>query len=146
VAQILFPVAPSAADSARALMTADSLDKELQNGADFKELAKRSSDDDSSRGTGGELPEMTFDQLRPEFVEPLAAIDTGQITPPIASSAGYHILKLLDREQPRPLDPEKDFDIIRNMARQEKIGLLVDQWVAELKKKTYVDIRDPELR
>lgn len=146
VAQILFPVAPSAADSARALRTADSLYKELQNGADFRELAKRSSDDDSSRGTGGELPEMTFDQLRPEFVEPLAAIDTGQITAPIASSAGYHILKLLDREQPRPLDPEKDFDIIRNMARQEKIGLLVEQWVAELKKKTYVDIRDPELR
>jgi peptidyl-prolyl cis-trans isomerase SurA len=146
VAQILFPVAPSPADSARALTVADSLYKELKNGADFAEMAKRISDDDSTRGTGGEMPEMTFDQLRPEFIEPLAAIDTGQITPPIASQLGYHILKLLDREPGRPLDPEKDFDIIRNFARQEKIGRLVDQWVAELKKKTYVDIREPELR
>ena len=44
------------------------------------------------------------------------------------------------------MDPEKDFDIIRNIARQEKVGRLVDQWVTELKRNVYVDIREPELR
>lgn len=146
VGQVLFPLTPSAADSARTLATADSLYRELKNGADFAELAKRSSDDDSSRGLGGELPEMTFDQLRPEFLEPLSAIDTGQITPPIASQAGYHILKLLDRQAGRPLQMDRDFDIIRNFARQEKIGRMVEKWVTELKKNVYVDIRESELR
>lgn len=146
VAQILFPLAPSPGDSSLALVAADSLYKELINGADFREMAKRSSDDDSSRGIGGELPEMTFEQLRPEFLEPLGAIDTGQITAPVVSQAGYHIMKLLDRQPGRPLDPDKDFDIIRNFARQEKIERLVQQWVAELKKNVFVDIREPELR
>ncbi|NMC44716.1 MAG: hypothetical protein GYA46_12425 [candidate division Zixibacteria bacterium] len=146
VGQVLFPVAASTADSALTLHTADSLYRELKNGADFAELAKRSSDDDSSRGIGGELPEMTFEQLRPEFLEPLSAIDTGQITPPVPSQAGYHILKLLDRQPGRPLDMDRDFDIIRNFARQEKVGRMVEKWVAELKKNVYLDIREPELR
>jgi peptidyl-prolyl cis-trans isomerase SurA len=146
VGQVLFPLASSAADSALTIKTADSLYRELKNGADFAEMAKRSSDDDSSRGVGGELPEMTFDQLRPEFLEPLSAIDTGQITSPILSQAGYHILKLLDREAGRPMEMDRDFDIIRNFARQEKISRMVDKWVMELKKNVYVDIRQPELR
>lgn len=141
VGQILFLVAPSVADSNRATATADSLYKELLKGADFKELAKADSDDDSSRAVGGELDLMTSESIRPEFAEPLQKIDTGQITAPILSQAGYHILKLLERQPGRPLDITKDFDIIRNFAKQEKTERMVNDWVNELKKKTYIDIR-----
>jgi parvulin-like peptidyl-prolyl isomerase len=84
---------------------------------------------------------MDATQLRPEFVEPLAAVDTGQITPPVESQMGFHILKLLERTPGRPLDLNTDFDTIREMARRQKTSRLVEQWVNELKKKTYVDIR-----
>ena len=146
VSQILLPLAPSPADTLRAKAAADSLHRELQNGADFRELAKRSSEDDSTRGTGGELLPMTDDQLRPEFVEPLNGIDTGQITMPVLSQAGYHILRLLEREKGHPLSLTQDYDILRNIAKQDKTGRLVEEWVSDLKKKVYVDIRDASLR
>jgi peptidyl-prolyl cis-trans isomerase SurA len=145
VSQILFPLTPSAADSAHTKAVADSLYAELQKGANFKEMAKAISDDDSTRATGGEMEPLTIDQLRPEFIPALEKIDTGQTTTPIPSQLGYHILRLLDREPGRKLDINQDFDIVKNMARQEKVARLVDEWVAELKRKTFVDIRPLQL-
>ncbi|MCP4568616.1 MAG: hypothetical protein GY841_13650 [FCB group bacterium] len=146
VSHILFPMAPSAVDSARAYTLADSLYQELLAGADFKETAKLHSDDDASRGVGGEREAMALDELRPEFVEPLAAVEIGQFTSPVQSQMGYHILKLLEREEKRSLDIDKDFDIIRNIARQEKTQKMVGDWVDEIKKKVYVDVRDIGLK
>lgn len=145
VSQILFPASPSPADSAVALTLADSLYQALEAGANFKEMAKQFSDDDSSRATGGELALMTYDQLRPEFIEPLGEIEPDQITRPVRSEIGHHILKLLEREQGRKLAMKTDFDIIRNMARQEKTGRMVEEWVVELRKKIYVDVREFDL-
>lgn len=145
VSQILFPMSASAADSVRARVIVDSLYEELLGGADFKEIAKLHSNDDETRATGGEMEMMDVAQLRPEFVAPLAEIDTGQITPPVFSQLGYHILKLLERQPGRELDIDEDFDILRNMARQEKTALLVTDWVAELRAKVYVDKREINL-
>ena len=145
VSHILFPATASTADSLRARLAVDSLYRELQNGADFKELAKTNSDDDATRATGGEMEMMTVEQLRPEFVAPLEAIDEGELTSPVASALGYHILKLLERIPGRPLNLKDDFDIIRNMASQEKTARSVQDWVAALKKKVYVDIREIDI-
>jgi len=145
VSQILFPETPSAADSARVKFIADSLYMELLGGADFKEMAKLNSDDDATRATGGEMEIMNIEQLRPEFLEALDGIKIGDITPPVQSALGYHILKLLDRTESRPLTMDKDYDIIRNMAKQEKTGRMVEKWVNDLKKKIYVDIRDVKI-
>ncbi len=142
VSHILFPATASAADSARAKFVVDSLYDELQKGAEFKELAKLNSDDDATRATGGEMEMMNVEQLRPEFAAALEGVEPGQITPPVSSTLGYHILKLLDRTPGRPLSLDQDYDIIRNMAAQEKQGRLVQDWVKDLKKKVYVDIRD----
>lgn len=145
VSQILFPAQPSSSDSALSRLLADSLYLALETGANFKEMAKHFSDDDSSRAIGGELGLLTYDQLRPEFIEPLGQIEPDQISRPIRSEIGFHILKLLDREEGRKLSLDDDFDIIRNMARQEKTGRMVENWVVELKKTIYFDIRDFDL-
>jgi peptidyl-prolyl cis-trans isomerase SurA len=142
VSHILFPTFASAADTARARFVIDSLYEKLLRGADFKETAKLHSQDDATRATGGEMEAMTVDQLRPEFVAPLQTIEEGEITPPVMSELGYHILKLLERTDGRPLDIKEDFDIIRNMSRQEKTSRMVQDWVEELKKRVYVDVRD----
>jgi parvulin-like peptidyl-prolyl isomerase len=69
-------------------------------------------------------------------------IEEGQVAAPVLSELGYHILKLLERTEGRPLNIDEDFDIIRNMARQQKTAQRVDEWVEELKKKVYVEVRD----
>lgn len=145
VSHILFPAVASAADSAWSKFVIDSLYQELLGQADFKEMAKLNSDDDATRATGGEMEMMTADQLRPEFISPLESVEVGDITPPVLSTLGYHILKLLDRSPGRALDIKEDYDILRNMASQEKTALMVQNWVAELKKKVYIDIRDIDI-
>ncbi|MFH1700799.1 MAG: peptidylprolyl isomerase [Candidatus Zixiibacteriota bacterium] len=146
VSHILFPTIPSAADSLWTRLVVDSLLNELRNGANFKELAKLHSDDDESRATGGELEEMTVDQLRPEFVAPLEAVEIDGITPPVISQLGFHILKLLERTKGRPLNIDEDYDIIRNIAQQQKTATLVEKWVNDLKKTIYYDIREFTLK
>ncbi|MEE9443294.1 MAG: peptidylprolyl isomerase [candidate division Zixibacteria bacterium] len=146
VSHILFPTIPSAADSLWTRLVVDSLLNELRNGGNFKELAKLHSDDDESRATGGELEEMTVDQLRPEFVAPLEAVDVEGVTPPVISQLGFHILKLLERTPGRPLDIDEDYDIVRNFAQQQKTATLVEEWVNDLKKSIYFDIREFTLK
>jgi len=145
VSQVLFPAIPSAADSARARFTADSLYQEILAGADFKELAKLNSDDDATRATGGEMEEMTLNQLRPEFVTAIEGLTEGEISPPVSSARGYHIIRLLEKREGRPMNLEDDFDIVRRIASQEKTSRMVEEWVDKLKEKVYVDIRDINL-
>ncbi len=145
VSQILFPLQPSAADSAYTRFLVDSLYREINNGADFRELAKKYSDDDATRATGGEMEMMSVANLRPEFVEPLAQVEPGEITEPVVSARGFHILRLIERIPGHELSLDQDFDLVKNMARQKKTAEMVDEWVTELKEKIYVDIRDVEM-
>jgi len=146
VSHVLFPASPTEADSLAIKTLADSLYRELLNGADFRELAKAHSEDDDTRAVGGELEPMTADQLRPEFVAPLENINPGEITAPLLSQLGYHILRLIERSPGRPLDIKEDYDIIRNFAQQNKTAGMVAEWVDDLKAKTYIDIRVAELK
>ncbi len=139
---ILFQAIPTATDSARTIVLADSLYLELQNGASFKELAKLHSEDDATRATGGEMKEMTLDELRAEFFAPLDEVKEGEFTPPVYSQLGYHILKLRERLPNRPLNLKDDYDRLRNFASQDKTASLVENWVEELKTQIYVDVRE----
>ena len=136
---------PSAADSAHARFLVDSLYREIQGGADFREIAKAFSDDDATRATGGEMEMMSVANLRPEFVEPLGHVEPGEITEPVVSSRGFHILKLIERIPGHDLSIDQDYDLVKSMTRQEKTAEMVEKWVDELKEKIYVDIRDVEM-
>jgi hypothetical protein len=65
----------------------------------------------------------------------------GEYHGPLPSPAGYHILYLADEKGRHALSLEGDSDAIKEMARRKKTERLVAEWVSELKKKTYVDIR-----
>jgi len=142
VSQMLFPLQPAAADSARARVLIDSLYQAIEDGADFREVAKEYSDDDATRATGGEMEATSMDNLRPEFQEALSQIKPGDIAPPVVSALGFHILKLIDRTPGHRLTLDNDYDIVKKLAVQEKTAELVQDWVNELKDKVYVDIRD----
>jgi peptidyl-prolyl cis-trans isomerase SurA len=145
VSQILFPLQPAADDSARARVLVDSLYQAIEDGADFREVAKVYSDDDATRATGGEMEATSVDNLRPEFQEALSQIQPGRIAPPVVSALGFHILKLIDRTPGHKLTLDNDYDMVKKLAIQEKTAEKVDKWVSELKDKVYVDIRDVDL-
>lgn len=100
LAQILIAVPPNAtpAQVEAARVKADSIHKQLLDGADFGKLARQYSDDDS-RSQGGELGDFS----RGEMIDPIQnAIDHmkgGEISDPIRTEHGFHIVKLEEHEQ-----------------------------------------------
>ncbi|UCD94973.1 MAG: peptidylprolyl isomerase [Candidatus Zixiibacteriota bacterium] len=142
---ILFEVNPTSQDSALSYQLIDSLNREIENGADFKELAKVYSADNDSRKQGGELGWFAIENLPPSFIDALdSMVNIDDIYSPVLSEFGLHILKKLDWQEGRVLTPENDFDQVREMARQSKTGEFVDKWLKEIREKTYVEIRSLE--
>lgn len=140
--QILFEILPTAFDSSLSYNLVDSLLTVLKEGADFPELAKIFSADDDSRAQGGELGWFALTNLPAEFSESVGRlVNADDIDGPVHSEYGLHILKLLDRQEAREVTLEEDFDKIKEMARQEKTGEIVDLWLEDLKEKVYVETR-----
>lgn len=138
---ILILIRPSQQDSLRTEQLADSLYQQLQQGADFSELAKQFSDDQDSKKMGGELGWYPVDQMTPEFRHGLENLQVGEVSRPLKSPSGIHILKLLDKREERKLTLDEDWDAIKDMVRRKKTNELVQQWVQKLRQDIYVDIR-----
>ena len=110
-------------------------------GEDFAKLAREVSDDAATRAEGGDLGYFGKDMLPKAIEEMVFAMQPGDIRGPVRADRGFHVIKLIDRKttDPKPLDEVKD-DIRmqlrgKDMERQTKI------YLAELRKKTLVDIR-----
>lgn len=95
----------------------DSIYQEVQNGADFSELAKAKSDDKRSAVNGGEMPWFSSARMIPEFANPAFALkNNGDISEVIESPYGYHIIKKLD-SRPVPSYEASKEGIIEKMKR-----------------------------
>ena len=91
------------ASSDDALTKANGLKQQLDNGADFTELARQYSDDIASRESGGDLgfaPKGTF---APEFEAALDELAVNTVSEPIETQYGYHIIELLETRA-RPIE------------------------------------------
>jgi len=81
---------------------AKAIEVELKKGADFATLAKEKSKDPGA-ADGGDLGYFTKDQMVPEFSEVAFKLDKGQISDPVKSQFGWHIIKVEDkRTKPTP--------------------------------------------
>lgn len=90
---ILIPVEDQAQDAAQAAVARD-LYTQIQGGADFAELARTHSKDTASASSGGELGFATRDIYDPAFADKLFSMREGEVSEPVRSAFGYHIIKL----------------------------------------------------
>lgn len=103
---ILIATSASVTD-AQAKAKADNLVKELRAGADFATLAKANSDDPGSKTKGGDLGWFGKGQMVPEFEKAAFSLPPGQISDPVKTSYGYHIIEVLAKDPQHPLDPAR---------------------------------------
>ena len=98
IGQILFSVpSSSSADETKAIVDKlNKIEEQLKAGADFKQLAIANSDDQSALD-GGDLGWRKMAQLPGVFIEAVESMEAGQVSKPIRSAAGYHLIKLYDR-------------------------------------------------
>lgn len=138
---ILVRLLPSEEDQKAKLALADSIYSQLQSGANFAELARKFSDDAGSRDSSGELGWYGADNLLPTFQEAIHGLEVGQISRPVNSDFGYHIVKLEERRESSPLDPKEDYDTLAEMARRAKTQKQLEDYIAKISAGIYIDKR-----
>lgn len=83
----------NSADTATALARAQQLREEILDGTDFADVAERESADSISRNNGGDLGVVPLGQFIAEFEEAVLALPTGEVSEPVQTPFGYHIIK-----------------------------------------------------
>jgi len=91
--------AATAADSAAALERAESVREEILGGASFSEIARIESDDLMSARQGGALGRFTRGQMVGPFEEAVFALPVGEVSEPVQTEFGWHLIEVLDREE-----------------------------------------------
>ena len=94
----------------KAKLKSNELLERLNKGADFSEMAKKHSDDPSSGANGGSLGEFPEGTMVSAFEKALDKLKPGEISKPVLSPFGYHIIKLesMEKKRIKPLSEVKD--------------------------------------
>jgi peptidyl-prolyl cis-trans isomerase D len=95
---LILPRTVTAADTAAAKAKAEALRDEIIKGAKFEDVAKRESADTLSGQNGGDLGKGGKGRFVPEFEKAAYALSKGEISQPVLSPFGYHIIRLDDRK------------------------------------------------
>jgi len=127
-------------DEEAARELAASLRQRALDGEDFSELAKEFSDDIGSAQEGGELGWTSPGQMVPEFEAAMATTEVGEISEPVKSQFGWHILEVTGR---------RDQNIADEMRRRQVMSYLHDQkydeeleaWLRKIREEAFVDIK-----
>ncbi len=120
-----------------AKVKADSVYNLLKGGASFEDLARTLSDDPSSGQNGGDLGYFAWGRMVDEFQEAAWAMKKGELSQPVKSAFGYHIIKLVDRRayaDRRSFEEEEDN--IRGLLRRkynDKLMKAADDYIKQMK-------------
>lgn len=138
VRHILIRVTPVFSD-AQAKAKIDDIYQKLQSGQQFADLAEKYSQD-ASAPLGGDIGWVTPGQSDPNVEKTVAALQPGQVSPPVRSQFGWHIIEVLDRRT-----EDKQATIRRDLARdtlyQEQAQHVLQDWLAQLRSQAYIDNR-----
>ncbi len=128
------------------LKTADEVEGQIKGGAKFEDLAKKYSNDPSSKDKGGDLGFFGRKQMVPSFEEAAFSQPINVVGPPVKSPFGYHIIEVLERKPAVKATLANSSDAIRKQLRQQQMSTQIPSFMAELKSKAKIEISDPGLK
>jgi peptidyl-prolyl cis-trans isomerase SurA len=135
---ILIEMRAGEEDVARARERAYELRERIEGGEDFGELAAVNSSDEETRRHGGELGEFAVEDIPDEYVSVVEALDAGEVSEPFETGEGWEIMKVLEKNAPRPYELDDIATNIRDTLAQEKA---FKEFIEKMKEKTFVEIR-----
>ena len=110
--------------------------------ADFAELAKKYSEDGSA-ANGGNLGWMGPGDLVPEFEQAMNRLQIGEVSNPVKSEFGWHLIQVLERREAQ-LTVEKQREFARAAIRERKFEQAYQDWIRELRDTATVKILNAE--
>lgn len=111
--------------------------------ADFELLARENSQDASSRN-GGDLGWTNPGAFVPEFEDTMNALSPGQVSEPVVSRFGVHLIQLLERRE-AALSQREQRDFARGAMREKKLDEAYVSWAQDVRGRAYVEYREPPL-
>ena len=146
VAQIFLPVAPDADAATIAAVRAQATELAAQaRSGDFASLARTHSQDAISAAQGGEVGNLPLAQLLPETREVITAMQPNQVSEPVRSTSGFHILKLLAKQAERPASLEDLKPTLQAALREQRQQALINEYLKKLAPPSEVSIDNAAL-
>ncbi len=112
----------------------------LQQGADFASVAREFSDDRGSAMNGGELGWVRPGQTVPAFEEAMGSLSVNQLSEPVRSQFGYHVIEVLERRR-QDVTEESRREQVRQAIFQRRANEELQTWQREMREQAFVDIR-----
>lgn len=138
VRHILIRTGPNMPE-AEAVRQMTTLRARLQHGGNFAEAAQRFSQD-ASATNGGDLGWVSPGELVPEFEQAMNRLRPGEVSEPVVSQFGVHLIQVNDRRETE-VSPEKRRDFARSELREQKVRVAYDDWMRQLRQAAYVEYR-----
>lgn len=138
VRHILIKTGPTmSADDARRQLAG--LRDRIVHGYDFADAARRFSQDGSA-SAGGELGWVSPGQLVPEFEQAMNQLKPGDVSQPVQSQFGVHLIQVEGRRDAEvPVDRQRDY--ARSVIREQKAQAAYEDWLRELRDSAHVEYR-----
>ncbi len=109
--------------------------------ATFAALAREHSQDGSAP-QGGDLGWVGPGAFVPEFEEPMNRLAEGQVSPPVVSRFGVHLIEVLERRRVE-MKPEEVREAIRNQLRAARYDAAFATWAQDIRGNAFVELREP---
>ncbi|MFA6413197.1 MAG: peptidylprolyl isomerase [Syntrophales bacterium] len=142
IKQIILPVPPGTdpAIRERARELAESILKRIKNGESFEALATQFSQGPAT-AAGGDIGFVEKGNMLPEVEKVALNLDIGGISPVIESPQGFYIIQVVDKRGAGLKPVAEVRQEIQRKLEEEKAAKKFDQWVADLRSKSLVDIK-----
>ena len=111
----------------------------LDSGANFADLAKLNSED-ASAAKGGDRGWLSAGDTVPEFDEAMKKLQPNQISPPVRTSFGWHLIQVLERRK-QDVTIDRARSEAQTAIRQRKADEAFQDWVRQVRDKAFVEIR-----
>jgi peptidyl-prolyl cis-trans isomerase SurA len=138
VNHILIKVPITRADTLQAKKFAQSVRLKILAGADFDTLARLYSDDPETREQGGFLGQFLIKGLMPPFGPVVEKMHTGEVSEPVLSEHGFHLIKVLEKQEDKILSYEEMQEKIKNYLYQEQLANRLKDYLDRVSGRTFV--------
>lgn len=122
--------------------TAKEVKERLDKGEDFAKLASHYSIDPSSKDNGGDVGYFTKGRMVSEFDQVVFSLDVNQVSEPVKTEYGYHIIKVTDKKTNKFEDKKKAIERELTLKKAKPIK----EVISKLQKEADISIKDQELK
>jgi peptidyl-prolyl cis-trans isomerase SurA len=118
-------------------------EKVLNKSATFEDLARQNSQEPSSAAKGGDLGFLEPGDAGPEFDQAISTLKPGEISDPIESPFGFHILRITERKT-EDQSAQKERNMARQVLRERKLQEAMEDWMRQVRDRAYVEFREEQ--